>query len=133
MNIHEGHFDAVDLGGLKYAEAFHFPGAMHEGNGDRILYIDQTATSTQRDALQQILTGKAGGALYEIVATVLPNLKGIYFVPIEWQFDMARRVARISVPGYGETTTAPLMIIPTGAALCRSWPRWASSRRWRGS
>ncbi len=114
MNIREGHFDAVDLGGLKYAEAFHFPGAMHQGNGDRILYIDQTASPAERDALQQILTGKAGGVLYEIVASVLPNLKGIHFVPIEWQFDMAKRVARISVPGYGETTTAPLKIIPTG-------------------
>jgi hypothetical protein len=114
MHIREGHFDAIDLGGLKYAAAFHFPGAMHEGNGEHIIYIDQTASPPQRNALEQILTGKAGGVLFEIIATVIPNLKGIYYVPIEWQFDMAKRVARISVPGYGETTTAPLMIIPTG-------------------
>jgi hypothetical protein len=87
---------------------------MHEGNGDRVIYIDQTASPAQRDALQQILAGKVGGAYFEIGSAVLPNVKGIHFVPIEWQFDMAKRVARFSVPGYVESTTAPLVIIPTG-------------------
>lgn len=114
MKIAEGHFDRVDLGGLKWVGVVHFPGAMHQGNGDWELYIDEKASKPQRDALQQILTGKAGGPLFEIVAAVAPKHAGTHFVSIEWQFNKERRRAQISIPGFVETTTEPLKIIPTG-------------------
>ncbi|HET7093092.1 MAG TPA: DUF1326 domain-containing protein, partial [Thermomicrobiales bacterium] len=62
----------------------------------------------------QILTGKAGGPMFEIVAAVAPNFKGVHYVPIEWEFDKAQRRARVVVPGHIETTTAPLIVKPTG-------------------
>jgi len=114
MHIQEGHFDDVDLSGLTWVGVVHFPGAMHEGNGDWEIYIDERASAPQRAALEQILTGKAGGPFFSIVAVVAPNHKGTHFVPIEWTFDKARRRARVAIPGYFETTTAPLTVIPTG-------------------
>jgi len=40
MNIREGHFDGVNLNGLKWAMLVHFPGAIHEGNGEVQLFVD---------------------------------------------------------------------------------------------
>jgi hypothetical protein len=114
MNIQEGNFGDVDLSGLKFVGVVRWPGAMHEGNGDLELYIDERATETQRDVLMQILTGKAGGPIFEILAAVCPNVKEPHVAPIEWEFDKEQRRARLAIPGYVETVTEPLMVIPTG-------------------
>ena len=114
MNITEGHFGDVDLGGLKFVGVVHFPKAMHDGNGDVELYIDERADERQRAALEQILTGQAGGPLFEILVAVAPNAKGIHYVPIEWAFDKERRTARLAAGDKVETVTGPLMVIPTG-------------------
>ena len=114
MHIQEGHFEGTDLSGLRWAGVVHFPGAMHEGNGEWELYIDERANQAQRDALSQILSGKAGGPMFEIVAAVAPHHKGTHFVPIDWEFDREARRARLSIPGRVETTTQPLTVIPTG-------------------
>jgi hypothetical protein len=114
MNVQEGKFDNVDLKGVKWVAVVHFPGAMHQGNGDVEVYIDEKASPSQRDALLEILPGKAGEAFFEIVAAVCPNFKGVHFVPINWQFNKAKRLARVAIPGFIETTSEPLKIIPTG-------------------
>jgi hypothetical protein len=114
MNIAEGNFDGVDLSGVKWAGTVHFPGAMHEGNGDIEAYIDEQATQQQRDALLQIFSGKAGGPLFEILNAVCPNFKGVQYVPISWQFDKEARRAHVKVGDYVETKTEPLKVIPTG-------------------
>jgi hypothetical protein len=87
---------------------------MHEGNGDLELFIDERADDTQREALLQILRGQAGGPIFEILAAVCPNVKEPHVVPIEWAFDKEQRRARLAVPGYLETISEPLMVIPTG-------------------
>lgn len=114
MRILEGRCDGIDLSGLNWVGVVHFPGAMHQGNGDWELYIDERASGPQRDALRQILTGKAGGTLFEIIAAVAPRHVGTHFVPIDWRFDKRQRQARLSIPGFIETVTEPLRIIPTG-------------------
>jgi hypothetical protein len=114
MQIQEGSFDGIDLSGLKWAGAVHFPGAMHEGNGDWEIYIDERASSQQREALTQILTGKAGGPLFEILAAVAPKHVGTHFVPINWEFDKEKRRARLSIPGSVETVSEPLIVPASG-------------------
>jgi hypothetical protein len=114
MNIQEGQFDRVDLRGVKWVATVHWPGAMHQGNGDVEVFVDEKASPPQRDALLQILSGKAGGTFFEIVAAVCPNFKGVHFVPIQWTFNKERRQARLSIPGFVETSSEPLKVIPTG-------------------
>ena len=114
MHIREGNFDGTDLDGLTWAVAFHFPGALYEGNGQVEAFIDEKADDRQRDAIGQILSGKVGGTWFEIVASVAPNFLGAHFVPIEWEFDKARRHARVRVPGFIEMTNAPIKIKPSG-------------------
>ena len=114
MNIQDGKFEAVDLKGVKWVATVHWPGAIHQGNGDVEVFIDEKASQPQRDAMLQILSGKAGGTFFEIVAAMAPNFKGVHFVPINWMFDKDKRQAHLSIPGFIETTTEPLKIIPTG-------------------
>jgi hypothetical protein len=45
VRIAEGHFGSVRLEGVRFAAAFSFPGAMHEGNGIFQLIVDQRATA----------------------------------------------------------------------------------------
>jgi hypothetical protein len=108
MHIVEGHFGDVPLDGLNWAATYHWPGALHEGNGTLEAFIDERADAPQRDALIQILTGQAGGTFFEILSQIVTAVHGPHFVPIHWEFDKERRRARVSVPGFFETTSEPL-------------------------
>ncbi|HXG42997.1 MAG TPA: DUF1326 domain-containing protein [Dehalococcoidia bacterium] len=114
MEIVEGHYDGLPLDGLRWAVAAHWPGAIHEGNGTVELFIDERADSQQRQALLQVLSGQAGGTLFEIMASVVQEVVGPHFVPIHFEFDKARRRARLSIPGFAETVSAPLTVPATG-------------------
>jgi len=114
MKISEGHFDDVDLSGLTWAASVHWPGALHEGNGVLQPFIDVRATPAQREALLQILSGKAGGPYFEIIASIVTTVHEPQFVPIQFEFDKERRHARLSIPGFIETTSMPLTVPATG-------------------
>lgn len=114
MRICEGSYETVDLSGLSWVVVLRFPGALNEGGGSREFYIDARAEAPQRDALVQILTGKAGGPLFEIIAAVAPQLEGIAFRPVEWTFDKELRRARLVVPGCVEALVEPLSLPPGG-------------------
>ena len=114
MNIQEGHFDNVDLRGVKWAAIVHWPGALHEGNGTAEIFVDESATEAQRNALLTILSGKAGGTLFEILSQIVTTVHGPYFVKIGWEFDKEKRRARLVLPGFLETTTEPLTVPATG-------------------
>jgi hypothetical protein len=108
MNITEGNYGDVKLDGLKWLATVHFPGAMFEGNGVLEVYIDKKANEAQRSALLNILSGKEGGAFFGIIAAVAPHVHGPNFVDIDWEFDYAKRTARLAVPGQFETVSAPI-------------------------
>lgn len=115
MHVVEGHFGSVTLDGLNWAAAYHFPGALHEGNGSLQPYVDARADSAQRDAILQILSGKNGGTFFEILAAIVTTVHEPQFVPIEFEFDKAKRKGRIVVRGFGEAACAPLTVPATGA------------------
>ncbi len=114
MNVQEGHFDGVDLSGVRWAGVVHWPGALHEGNGTLEAFIDEGATEEQRNALVTILTGQAGNPLFEIMASIITTIHGPHFVKIDFEFDKEQRRARLSIPGFIETTSEPLIVPPTG-------------------
>jgi hypothetical protein len=115
MHVEEGFFGAERLDGLDFAFSYHFPGALHEGNGTLQPFITDRATPAQRDALLGILSGQHGGPLFEIFASLISNGLEPQFVPIEWAFDKARRHARLVVKGHGEAVAVPLVVPATGA------------------
>jgi hypothetical protein len=114
MKIDEGSFDGVDLSGLKWVVAFHWPGALHEGNGTLEPFVDESATEDQRNALLQILSGQVGNAWFEILSSIVTKVEEPRFVPIEIDIDKEKRRARITVSDVVETTSEPLIVPPTG-------------------
>ena len=49
IQIDEGHHGETVLDGLRIAAIFKWPGAIHEGNGEAIAFVDEKATDQQRE------------------------------------------------------------------------------------
>jgi hypothetical protein len=114
VHIREGHYGKTQLGGLTFAFAYWWPGAIHEGNGIVQLAIDEKATQDQRNALLNIASGKQGGTLFEIFASTVSKVMDPIYAPIEFQTDRERRVAKMKVRGLGEFRAEPIKNPVTG-------------------
>lgn len=83
FQVADGAYGEVRLDGLKTFVAVKWPGAIHEGNGVAAIFIDESASSSQRDALGKIVSGAAGGPPWAIFATTWSRILGPYFAKIE--------------------------------------------------
>jgi len=113
MEIVEGNFGDVRLDGLKWVAIYDWPGALHEGNGALHPILDERATPEQRNALLTILSGQAGNFWFEFLVSTITTLHEPKFLPIQFEFDKKQRHARVVIPGYLETVSAPLNIPET--------------------
>jgi hypothetical protein len=116
MHIDEGHFGDVNLNGLRWAATYHWPGALHEGNGTMQAIIDERANESQRQALLKILSGQEQeeGTFFWILSQIVSNFLEPKFLSIEFEFDLDGRTARVTVPGVLETTSEPIKNPATG-------------------
>jgi hypothetical protein len=112
--VREGHYGQTKLDGVAFAFAYWWPGAIHEGNGIGQLAIDDSATPEQRAAIVRITSGKEGGTLFEIFASVTQTVFDPIFVPIEFETNQEKRIARLVVPGLGAFTAEPIRNPVTG-------------------
>lgn len=85
--IDQGEYDGLALNGLGLGLAVKWPGAIHEGNGSALVFVDEKASAEQRDALLEIASGKAGGLPFEILSTTFTTVLGPRFVPFDFRFD----------------------------------------------
>lgn len=110
MRITKGHFEDVSLDGLSFFVVVHFPGALHEGNGEAQAVVDERADEAQRDALFQILSGQHSdeGTLFQIFSVIVSKMHDPVFAPISMEFDQPARTAHLSVPNFLETTVEPI-------------------------
>lgn len=81
-HIDEGRYGDTRLDGLNVAVAADWPKAIHEGNGEALILIDERADEAQRAAIQSLLSGQVGGP-WAIVGRTLTKLHGPHFVPFE--------------------------------------------------
>ncbi len=95
MRIDRGHFGDVSLDGLNWAGAAWWPGRIEEGNGHILPVVDESADEDQRNALLTILSGQAGGTLFEILSAVCPHVREPVYAPIEFEFDIEARNGRL--------------------------------------
>jgi hypothetical protein len=112
-----GHFDETRLDGLSFFVTVHFPGALHEGNGEAQPIIDERASPAQREALFAIMSGQhsAEGTLFHIFSLIVTKMHDPIFAPVEFRFDKAGRTARLMVPGVLESEVEPIKNPITGA------------------
>ena len=114
FNVLEGNFGQVPLGGLVLAMTYHWPGSLHMGHGQLQPFLSQHSSEEQRNALLTIASGKAGNAWFEVLASVIETVHPPKFVPIEFEFNLARRHARCFIPGEFETVSEPIKNVVTG-------------------
>lgn len=117
FDIERGHHGDTDLSGLRAAAIYHWPGAIHEGNGQMQLVIDTAASDTQAAAMERILTGqdteemKTFWFVYaKMSLTKYPTLRK----PIDLTLDMGARTGRIRIDGVAEIDVQPIPHIVTG-------------------
>lgn len=117
MRITNGHFDSTRLDGLSFFVVVHFPGPLHEGNGQAQPIIDERASPEQREALFNIMSGKNSkeGTLFNIFTLIVTKMHEPIFAPVTLQFDKNARTARLSIPGALETEVEPIKNPVTGA------------------
>jgi len=117
MRIVKGNFRDVKLDGLSFFVTVHFPGALHEGNGEAQPIIDERASPAQREALFAIMSGKnsADGTLFHIFSLIVTRMHDPVFAPIAFKFDKDARIAHIGVPNVLETDVEPIKNPVTGA------------------
>ena len=93
--INRGRYGDLSLDGLGLAFVLHSPEALHKGNINLALFIDEKANEDQRNALIQIASGQAGGMPFEIIASLVGNLSGPHFAPFEFDIQGKNSSARI--------------------------------------
>jgi hypothetical protein len=59
--IAQGHLEGVEVDGLAVALYSDWPGAIHEGGGRAVAYMDDRANEAQRVALTRLVRGELGG------------------------------------------------------------------------
>ena len=100
IHIDEGHSGDVTLNDLNLVIMYDAPVRMYSGDWKEMFYVDERATGAQRQALEAIFAGQAGGpweTLAGFVSTRLPSR----FVPIRFEDD--GREKRLSIPEVFET------------------------------
>src|SRR6184192_2435056 len=108
--VDKGSYDGVDVGGLMLAVFADWPGAIHEGNGVAVAYIDERADDDQRAALTKLVRGEDGGPWAIFINTYA--LDGPHFVP--FQVELAGHFTKLSIGGAVELEMQPIKNPVTG-------------------
>ena len=111
VHIDEGFFGSTRLDGLAFAMTLHWPGAIHEGNGQGQAFVDERASQEQRDALMAILSGETsdpGATFFNVFASTLTKMHDPVFCPIEIACDVEGRRASIRVADMVESSGEPI-------------------------
>jgi hypothetical protein len=100
-HISSGRYGETPLDGLNVVMVGGFTGNVWAGevkDAKAGFFFDERANEKQREALQMIFTGKAGGFMAEL-AKAFGDIRGVEFVPIK--FEVAKDLAHWSaeVPG----------------------------------
>ena len=118
MTIQKGHYGDVSLSGLNTAMTAKWPGAIHEGNGEKQIIIDERASAEQRAALKAIVSGEdtedMATIFWVINAMTTINHETLY-KPITVEGDMEARKGRVLVGDVFELEAEPIKNPVTGA------------------
>jgi hypothetical protein len=111
-DVQEGRFGDVDLRGLRAVVAAKYPGAIHEGRGHAVLFVDRASRTDQVEALATIMSGKVGGMPWEALAGTIARFEGPIARPID--MAIAGQRAHVRIEGAIEVETTPLRNPVTG-------------------
>ena len=118
FKIEKGFYGGVSLDGVSAGMLAKWPGPIHEGNGERLIIIDDRATAEQRNALEKIISGKDTEELATIfwVVNAMTSIRHeTLYLPVTVEADMDARTGRVVVDGVFDLNVEPIMNPVTGA------------------
>ncbi len=98
----EGNFNETPLAGLSWAANYRWPGEIAEGNGKRLIIIDERADESQRVALETIISGSACARLsnhFSVFGSLCEEFLDTLFLPINIDANLEQRTAEVHIPG----------------------------------
>jgi hypothetical protein len=112
-HIKSGQYGSISLDGLNVVALADFQGNIWAGNtkANIAIFFDESANDKQREALNMIFTGKAGGFMAEF-AKLIGEVRGIEYAPVKVEVanDLSQWSAEIpgKVIAKGEALTGPM-------------------------
>jgi hypothetical protein len=112
-NIKKGQYGKTSLDGLNVLALADFKGNIWAGNTKANIgvFFDERANEEQRNALNMIFTGKAGGFMAEF-ARLIGEVRGIEYAPIKFEIAEDLSYWSAEIPGKviakGEALTGPM-------------------------
>lgn len=117
FEIDKGHYGDVKLDGLRAAGVYKWPGAIHHGNGQMQLVIDDRADPKQRAALEAIMTGadtEEMATMWFVFSKMAPNKHKTLYSRIETTLDPDERVGEVKVDNVFDIQAKPIPNIVSG-------------------
>jgi hypothetical protein len=113
-HIKSGHYGETLLDGLNLLALSYFKGNIWAGGNTKAniaSFVDERADQQQREALQMIFTGKAGGFMAQ-VSNLVEEDRGLYFAPIKLEVADDLSYWSAEIPGKivakAEALTGPM-------------------------
>ena len=92
--VDQGTIEGVDVSGLTLALSVFIPGNVLAGNWKAVVYVDDTASDAQQEALLKVFTGKLGGAIADL-AGLIGEVVAVERVPIAFDVEGGSGTLRI--------------------------------------
>ena len=118
IQIDEGHHGETRLDGLRIAAIFKWPGAIHEGQGEALAFVDSRADEEQRGALLRIMTGQDTdpfATMFAVYASTVETMHPPVFTDIDFEVDVEGRRGRMVIDNYVEMNGEPIRNKVSGA------------------
>jgi len=117
IQIDEGHHGDTRLDGLAITALFKWPGAVHEGHGEALAFVDKRANEAQREALLKIMTGQDTdpfSTVFAVFASTIETMHEPVFTDIDFEVDVEGRRGHLKIDGYVEMRGEPIRNKVTG-------------------
>lgn len=85
-HVDQGSYGDVKLDGLNFSVYVKWPGAIHHGNGEGLVLVDERADERQREAIATLVKGGVGGP-WGILGWTWPKVHGPKAVPYDFVID----------------------------------------------
>lgn len=107
----QGAIDGVDVAGNTIAAVCHIPGNILQGNWTVAIYISDSATKDQEEALMKVYTGQAGGPVAEL-AKLIGTVVSVERAPIGFDVQGGKGTLKIGTDYHADLEP---YLGPTGA------------------
>jgi len=97
----KGTINGVDVAGRTIAMIAHVPGNILQGNWTAAVYLDDTVTPQQEQAILGVYTGQLGGPVAEL-AKLVGKVVSVEKVPIGFDVQGGKGTLKIGDAGYAE-------------------------------